>query len=89
MPFKTLRRVRKGWPLPKMIDPTAPLRKPNLRPPGHDETYLDDFGKHIERHPAYRMLNNLERLAELDDLKRRGKGPPTKGAGSRASKGKK
>ena len=37
----------------------------------------------------YNVLANEDRLAKLDKLRRRGKGPPKKGAGKRATKKKK
>ena len=89
-PFKSLKRVRKGWLIDRMWDFYGPRRKPNLRPPGHSEEGLVDFGRqHFANHPVLRFFNNLQRIADLEDLKKRGKGPPKKGAGNRKSKGKK
>ncbi len=52
--------------------------------------YLPDMKK-----PFYNRLNNFKtkeeehRQFQLEDLRKRGKGPPKKGQGKRASKGKK
>ena len=67
-----------------MMDFHGARPKPNLRPPGHSEEHLIDIGrKYYAKNPTYRFIMNLNRIAELEDRKKRGKGPPKKGAGKR------
>lgn len=62
--------------------------KPNLRPPGHSEKHLIDWGTNVfPNNPTNRALNNLERLAGLEFRKKvLGKSKPKKGAGNRKNK---
>ena len=90
--FKTLKKLQKGFISHATADFQAMRFKHNLRPPGHSEEHLIDFGRGakggIMSHPVIREVNNLQRLAELTERKRLGKGPPPKGQGKRKSKGK-
>ena len=98
-PFKSLKRIRRGWIAEKLMrgEPEGkkspfggPIRarpKPNLLPPGHPPP-KDDVGNFYLKHPVYRALENLTRLKELENRRLKGKSPPKKGAGKRAAKGK-
>ena len=86
LPFKSLKHLKRGLLSRKLAAGKDALPKPNLRPPGHSEEHLIDFGKTFERHPVLRYLQNLERLVELEDRRKNGKSPPKKGAGKGAGK---
>ena len=61
--------------------------KPNLLPPGHTPP-RDDMGRFFAKHPLYRKIQNIERLAALEYFRSMGQAPPKKGAnaGKRVAK---